>query len=419
MSAETGGSLPGPHRNRSRAGPPEPARLDERGPGGARTYYDDVIRLPGFGQQPDRCGPRKPVGFCSREGHVALASASPCETRRCPEHWQMWQESAAVKIVARLAAYRHVRSGGEKRLLHVVDSPDPERRWDAEAFWEERSASYGVVGEAGGRGGVTIPHPYRTSPEGDWLFQEATERGEWEEEWGKWSCLRSAADDWGEMDRFVEGGPHYHSLVAAADFDPDAIPERRTVKNIRSLDRFHIRDMTGYRDMARTAMYLLSHAAYQPPGADGSGGRNTVTYWGEVHPNSFNPEKVAASESEELTATEWDVIQRNAERAVTTAPADDLPATGELEDRPDCHEEECDGKIVALEELRGWLDREEWVRSLGHRERWILKGVLWWTETRQDRPPPSSSEARVREWFRQKGRERERVEQTPVGAFGA
>lgn len=415
MSADQPGSLPGPHRDRSQGGPPSPERLDRGGPGGGggevRAYYDDVIRLPGFGQQPNRCAPRKPVGFCSKEGHVALASASPCETRRCPEHWSMWQEQAAVKIVARLAAYRHAQSGAGRRLLHVVDSPGRDRRWSADAVWDERRPSYEAVESVGGRGGVVIPHPYRTSGEGDWLFKTAVEEGDWEEEWGKWSCLRSAADDWEEMKRFVEAGPHYHHLVPAEDFDPAGVPDGRVVNNIRSLDRFQIRDMTGYRDMARTAMYLLSHAAYQPPGADGSGGRNTVTYWGDVHPNGFKPE-------EELTATEWDRIQENAERAVTTTPSDDLPAAGEGgEDRDDCHEDGCDGKIVALDELRGWLDREEWVGSLELRQRWILTGVRVWLDEGGHKPPPSSNPRRVREYFRQIGREEMDIQQVGMGAF--
>jgi hypothetical protein len=322
----------------------------------------------------------------------------------------MWQQQAAVKIVARLAAYRHAQDGAEKRLLHVVDSPDPERRWTTDAFWDERSRSYDVVDDVGGRGGVTVPHPYRTSEDGDWLFRRAVEDGDWEEEWGKWSLLRRTADDWNEMKRYVEAGPHYHHLVAAEDFDPGAVPSSRTVKNIRSLARFSIRDMTGYRDMARVAMYLLSHAAYEPPSGD-DGGRQTVTYWGDVHPNSFRPE-------EELTTAEWDRIKRMAERAVTTRPSDDLDtAGGDDLDRADCPREECDGQIVPLDELRDYLRRDEFVAQLDRGQRWTLKGVRWWLEMKGDRPPPSSSEQRVREWFRQKGRGREQMEQAGIGVF--
>lgn len=414
MATETPGDLPGPHADRSNGEAPSPARWDDRGPDptkAARAYYHDAILFPGYGDQPERCLRRKPVGFCDHEGHVTLASASPCETRRCPEHWAMWQKSAAVKIVARLAAYRHVQEGAGKRLLHVVDSPDPERWWTTEAFWEERSRSYEAVSDVGGRGGVTVPHPYRTNDEGDWLFRTAVESGDWEKEWGKWSLLRREADDWEEMKEFVEAGPHYHHLVAAEDFDPDAVPASRTVKNIRSLDRFHIRDMTGYRSMARVAMYLLSHAAYQPKTADG-GGRNTVTYWGDVHPNGFDP-------SEELTATEWDVIQRFAERAVTTRPSDDVDGLGSGEpERADCPHADCEGKIVPLDQLRDYLGREEFVARLDRRQKWILHGVMAWVEHQGDRPPPSTEPKLIREWLRQQGRDRVRMQQSGLGAFG-
>jgi hypothetical protein len=431
MSAEPPGPLPGPHADRSRPGLPSPERLDAwEGwrDGGARAFYEDAIRLPGFGQQPERCRQRKPVGFCDLAGHVTLASASPCETRRCPEHWGLWQREAAVNMVARLAAYRHVQDGAEKRLLHVIDSPDPERRWTAEAFWGERSRSYEVLGEAGGRGGAAVPHAYRTNDRGDALFRAAVESGDWEKEWGKWSLLRRTADDWGEMKRFLEAGPHFHHLVAAEDFDPDAIPARRVVKNRRSLKPFHIRDMTGYRDMARWAMYVLSHAAFEPrrsaagrevPGRTGADGRPvtrtqspaTVTYWGEVHPNGFKPE-------DELTAAEWETIQRMAERAVTTRPADDLEDAGSEPERMSCPHEGCEGDVISIDELREWLGRGEWVRSLPRRQRQILNGVLMWLDNMGDRPPPSTDGARIREWLMEWGRRYEQSHQVGVLSYG-
>ena len=130
MATETPGDLPGPHADRSNGEAPSPARWDDRGPDptkAARAYYHDAILFPGYGDQPERCLRRKPVGFCDHEGHVTLASASPCETRRCPEHWAMWQKSAAVKIVARLAAYRHVQEGAGKRTVGDVLAGDVEQ----------------------------------------------------------------------------------------------------------------------------------------------------------------------------------------------------------------------------------------------------------------------------------------------------
>ena len=382
-----------------------PAGWDEieagKAPAADRAYYGDAIRLPGYGRQPERCLARKPVGFCDCSGHVVLASASPCSTRGCPEHSHMWRKDAAEALVARLAAYRQAQPDGpERRLLHVVTSPDQSRRWTADAFWDARSASYDAVKAVGGRGGVTVPHAYRTSDAGDWLFEQAVESGHWEREMGKWSLLRDAADDWNEMREFVEEAPHYHHLVAAENFDADSIPAGHVVKNIRSLDRFELRDMTGYRDMAATAMYLLSHAAFEPAGVDG-GGRNTVTYWGEVHPNGFDPQ-------EALTAAERDVIDRMAEAAVRTEPTEDVDAAGADEpDRRPCDVEGCDGEIVDIGELRTWLQDPTWVASIGDKQATILEGALGWVEEAGDRPPPSTERERIRQHLYQRGEQRQ------------
>jgi hypothetical protein len=157
-------------------------------------------------------------------------------------------------------------------------------------------------------------------------------------------------------------------------------------------------------------MYLLSHSAYQPKSEDGSV-RNTVTYWGDVHPNGFNPE-------EELTTAEWDRIQSMAERAVTTRPGDDVQEASGEPDRMPCPHEDCDGQIVPLDELREWMTRGEWVASLERRQRRILGGVLMWLDNMGDRPPPSTNEKRIREWLWSWGRQRERTQQTGIGSFG-
>jgi len=403
MSADQG-SPPGV-RDLTEFGSRSPAGWDEitagKAPATDRAYYEDAIRLPGYGRQPERCTARKPVGFCDTHGHVALASASPCSTRGCPEHSHMWRKDAAEGIVARLAAYRQAQPDGpRRRLLHVVTSPDRSRRWSADAFWNARSASYDAVRAVGGRGGVTVPHAYRTSEEGDWLFEQAVEAGEWEKDAGKWSLLRDAADDWDEMLRYVEEAPHYHHLVAAEDFDADAIPSGHVVKNIRSLDRFELRDMTGYRDMAATAMYLLSHGAFEPSGLHG-GGRNTVTYFGEVHPNGFDP-------SEELTAAERDTIERNAERAVRTDPSADVEA--EVADEPDgrsCTVDGCDGEIVDIDQLREWLADPTWLESIGEKQATILEGALGWVEEAGDRPPPSTDRESILRHLYQRGERRQ------------
>lgn len=402
-SAET----PAAVRDLSAAEQRGPAEQEEvRGPptGGGSAYYQDTVRLPGFGFAPDRCRSLQPVGFCEH-GHVALGRSS-CGTRRCPDHWRDWTERAVVNAVARLAAYRYVQQGAGKRLLHVVASPEQDRRWTADAFWDARSASYDAAEAAGARGGVAVPHPYRASDDGEHLWEAATEHGDWEEERGKWSLFRDdAGDDWGRMREHVEAAPHYHMLAPARDLDGDDAPAGWVVKNIRSLPRFHVDDVEAYRAMARPMYYLLTHAAAQD-------GRNTVTYWGDVHPGAFNPE-------EELSAARWERIQEYAERAVKERPAEGAAGTGSEEQL--CERDGCESEIVPIEELGEWLQDETWVRSLGREERLELRGVQVWAQF-GDRPPPTSSEAAVREWLRERGRLHhgllgERAAQVGLGSF--
>lgn len=388
MSAE----LPSAVSDLTRADHRSPAAQDDvrapRREGSVRAYYRDLIRFPGYGTQPDRCRVLKPVGFCAGHGHVQIASAQPCGTRRCPVHWRDWRREAVKNLLVRLAAYRYAQDGGRRRLLHVMASPDQDKWWTADSFWRARSASYDPVKAVGGRGGVVVPHPYRSSEDGDHLFQTVVESGDWEEEDGKWSLFREVADDWEEMGQFLEAGPHYHMLVPCEDFDPAGVPSGWVVENIRSFSRFHIRDEESYRDMVRTAMYLLSHAAYQS-------GKNTVTYWGEVHPNAFKPE-------EELSEREYRVIEEMAERVIGV----DCDGSGSGTDQPTCSREKCESVVVPLDELRDRLDDSEWLDSIRVEQRFRLFGVKAWLLMGGDRPPPSarSREQAMLDWLQERGK---------------
>lgn len=354
-------------------------RSPDRGAAGHATFQD-FIKLPGLGKQPNRCIPLKPVGFCREHGHPVLGRSS-CGTRYCPEHFRDWLEEAVVKQVARLAAYRAAAEGAGKRLLHVVASPDPEQRWSVRKFWETRSDAYDVAREAGVRGGCVYPHPYRTNDDGDRLFETAVESGDWEEDRGKWSLLRDVAGgEWEEMQRYVEAGPHYHMLAAAEDFDGDAIASSDWVaKNIRSLPRFDYRDVESYRPMAQVAYYLLTHAAVQD-------GRNTNTYFGEVHPNAFDP-------ADELGAARWERIQENARLAVTTRPgpigASDRE--GAEEEERECPRDGCQSEVVPIDELHEFLEDTEWLASIDETQRLQLQGLQAWAAGLTDRPPPKAA----------------------------
>ena len=358
------------------------------------TYYDGAVRIPGFREPPNRCLDLKPVGFCEA-GHTVLGRSS-CGTRYCPDHWRDWNEEAVVAMVARLAAYRHAVDGAEKRLSHVVASPPQDRRYSVRELWDTRTDAYEALEAAGVRGGATVTHPYRTSERGDMLFETAVQEGDVEEDVGKWNHLREVADDWEEMSRYVEAAPHYHSLAAGEDIDGEAAPGDWIVKRIDTLKPFYFRDTEAYRDMARRAYYVLTHAADQR-------GKHSTTYFGDVHPASFDPE-------EELTAAVWSRIQIEAEKAVKEHPTEDGESGGVHAGAEECPCEGCEAAVLDVAYLPEYMEDEEWINRVrsgreGEARYNRLTGILLWWEGRCDTPPPGAvtSRSRLRDWLEESG----------------
>jgi hypothetical protein len=366
-------------------------------PEAPRTYYDDLVRLPGYREAPNRCRPLSPVGFCE-EGHTVLGRSS-CGTRYCPDHWRDWIEDAVVSMVARFAAYRHAVDGAEKRWHHGVASPPQDRRYSVRELWETRREAYDALEAAGFRGGATVTHPYRTSERGDTLFEVAVQEGEVEEDTGRWAFLRDLADDWDEMNRYIEAAPHYHVLGPGEDIDGEAAPDDWLVKRIQTAKPFYFRDTEAYRDMVAPAYYVLTHGADQE-------GKHTTTYFGELHPASFDPE-------EELTAAVWSRIQMEAEKAVKEEPVAGEGAEAKTERHAgpeECPVDGCEACVLDVMHLAEYMEDEEWVEAvMGHRDGRAryhrLMGVLLWWEGRCDSPPPgaSTSEHRFREWLEDRG----------------
>lgn len=365
------------------------ARIRESTP---TTYYEQTVRIPGYGDPPDRCRPVEPVGFCDH-GHTLLGRSS-CGTRYCPDHWPDWLEDAVISTVSRLAAYRHSREDNwQKRTCHVVASPPQNRRYSAREMYDSRSDAYDALEAAGVRGGAVVTHPYRTTPEADRLYSES------DTELSKWAYLRDLADqlpgdDWRELSRYVEAAPHYHALAPVEDVTGEAAPGDWVVENVRSFDRFDYEDSESYVDMIRTAYYVLTHGAVLD-------GRTTTTYFGEVHPATFDPE-------EELTPAVWRRIQRETERAVKGVESDD--SDGDGCGRPECPREDCDAVVWPLDELPERMADDDWrehIRTLrdGRARLKRLRGTLAYWECRTDRPPPHarSSRERMREWLEERG----------------
>lgn len=359
------------------------------------TYYDGVVKIPGFDAPPDRCRGLTPVGFCEA-GHTVLGRSS-CGTRYCPDHWRDWLEEAVIGTVARMAAYRHVKEGAEKRVSHVVASPPQDRRYSEREMWETRRDAYDALKGAGIRGGPVVTHPYRTNDRGDELYATAQDAGDLDDDTGRWAFLRDATEDWGDMTRYIEAAPHYHVPIAPGkDVQPEETRDW-VVERIRTMQPFvNIRDTESYRDMVASAYYVLTHGAVAQH-------RNTTTWFGEVHPATFDPE-------EELTAAEWSRIQMEADKAVKEEP-EERPEEGGVRHGPDeCPVEECEQIVVDALHLDEYLSDEEWVTSVrtcrdGRARLARLRGLLAWWEKRTDRPPPSiaSSEQRMRDWLEEQG----------------
>jgi len=354
------------------------------------TYYEERVRIPGQGEPPERCRGLSPVGFCEA-GHTILGRSS-CGTRYCPDHWRDWIEEAVVNLVARLGAYREAVDGAEKRLSHVVASPPQDRRYSVRQLWESRSEAYEALQDAAVRGGVTVTHPYRTNERGNLVYETAREAGDVEEGTGRWRFLRETADDWEELSGYVEASPHYHALAAGPEIASEAAPEEWIVERVRTLSRWHRNDIESYRDMVRVAYYVLTHGGVQE-------GRQSVTYFGDVHPGAFDP-------ADELTATAWARIQEMAEEAVKGAEEDRTGVGPE-----ECPREECEAVVKSLAYLDEYLDDPEWsqkVRSQrGGYTRWLrLIGAREWKAGMTDRPPPGArvDADRMLEWLEQRGR---------------
>lgn len=357
-------------------------------PRNPRTYYEGTVRIPGFGHAPERCRGFDPVGFCEH-GHVLLGRSS-CGTRYCPDHWRHWAGNATAAVVARAAAFREAAEGAGKRLSHVVVSPPQNRHYTEERLYATRAEAYEVAKAAGVRGGAVVTHPYRTSEEADWLWNEAIERGDVPEGMGKWRFLREHVDEWAEAAPLVEASPHYHMLAAAEDVRPEDAPDGWVVERVRTFDRFHRWDAEAYRDMARTAYYTLTHGAVQD-------GRMTVTYFGEMDPSVFDP-------TEELTAAAWTRIEEEAEA---------VGGPGDREERvpEECPRDGCEAVVLDVLYLREFLEDTESVNrvrsGIGGHSRWLrLRGLLAWSEGVTDNPPPSArgSERRMLEWLEEVGR---------------
>jgi hypothetical protein len=193
--------------------------------------------------------------------------------------------------------------------------------------------------------------------------------------------------------------------VACEDFDPEAVPDGWVVKNVRSFSRFERQDRESYEDMARAAWYLRTHGAAEEF-------RQTATWFGEMHPASFDP-------GEELTAVAWDRIQREAAEAVGV-PIEEMRDGEGGDGERTCEVEDCEAVLHDIEDLQTFTADASWMRSIPPKRRHRIRAVEIWVFEETVIPPPAvrSSEERTREWLLETGRQYlSQSKQTGLKAF--
>jgi hypothetical protein len=143
--------------------------------------------------------------------------------------------------------------------------------------------------------------------------------------------------------------------------------------------------------MARAAWYLRTHGAAEE-------GRQTATWFGEMHPASFDP-------AEDVTAVAWDRIQREAAEAVGVPIEEMRDRDGDGERT--CEVEDCEAVLHDIEDLQAFTADASWMRSIPPKRRHRIRAVEIWVFEETVIPPPAvrSSEARVREWLLETGRQ--------------
>lgn len=361
---------------------------------GLRSFAS-TVQLPGFGLATRNCQRYVPRGVCEA-GHIQLARSS-CELRRCPDHWREWATKGTESAVARLAAYREAqRHGWDRRTVHVVLSPEVTGKVTERSLWQWRSEAQQIARDAGLRGGLMVTHPYRTTDELDQLYAQAVAGG-LPGDYGKWRFARDlAGGDWEAQQRYISAAPHYHVIGPARDVDGGAVAglDGWVVKMIRSLPPHQLRDPEPYEATAGVVWYLRSHAAHQQ-------GRHSVSWFGDVHPASFDPQ-------EALTASQWQQVQQMAGYAVE-------PPTAEEEALCGC--EDCEAPVFDLFDLPAKMAQLDWWSSLDGTIRNQLIGLkLFWVDGMAVPPPSAATDKEaLLDWLERKGWE---AAHGPVAAAG-
>jgi hypothetical protein len=225
-----------------------------------------------------------------------------------------------------------------------------------------------------------VVHPYRTTDELDQLYAEAVDHG-LPGDHGKWRFARElTAGRWSHLERYLSVSPHYHVIGPARDVR-EVETDRWVVKNIRSLPEHELEDPEPYEALAGVAWYLRSHAAHQQ-------GRHSASWFGYVHPASFDPA--------EAIGDRWETVLEMADHAVQPPGA---------EEEPVCQCEDCEQPVFELYELTERMASVEWWTTLdGTIKNQLLGLKLYWVDGMAVPPPSAATDSELMlSWLERKG----------------
>lgn len=328
------------------------------------------LTIAGMGNPGDDCGAVRLLQFCD-----SCAEPRPvqmkCGKRVCPDCWVKWRADRGEAIAKRFCKARYAENDGiDRRAVHATVSAPQDAVTTLEDWYDGYRHAYQLAQQHGIRGGVCIGHGYRIKDE---YKKEYRREYDDDSEIGMWQWVREELPaDW----RFYTyWSPHWHIIGLSADFqenDPDA-DDGWVVQRLRTLEAYtSVTDRDATEETIGTAMYLLSHAPFEPDSS-----RDCVRWFGDCSTASFSAE-------EELS----DGSRRAIDRLV-----EELMERDDDEEPPEC--DNCgsttfssifDAGAALLD--RGWTERigREQERRLRTAYEWAIGEVV---------PPPGLQNPRT------------------------
>jgi hypothetical protein len=346
-------------------------------------YADSSMTLPGKGDRGKNCGQWYPQEFCNECGEPRFGE-SRCLERNCPECWRAWSKQRTVGIIERLQKAREAANSGlQKRVVHAVASPPQDSIQSLNDIDRGFRTAYEKAEAAGIHGGTAIFHGYRVTDDAKSRWGQDTCRGS---DGSKlWQWVREHDEHWRELTYW---SPHWHIIGIAPEVESSDSDEW-IIERIRTLERYQMTSMDSYRDIAKAAMYVISHTTFEKDAS-----KDSIRWYGSLSTAKFRAEK-------EISDGAISTIERKAAEAVEKPIEDD--SGDDTDNEAKCVE--CgSANFSSIFEAGGALIDQGWCDRIGPEQEHRLNIAFQWA-INEIEPPPGlknpGSEADAREAFKE------------------